>query len=177
MARAGFIQSDMDFKLLVLYIMDHAAAPVTFLQILELALCDAGVDYFSLHQAVGHLVERKNLKLEDDKYSITEKGRRNSAICESGLPASVRRRCDENLLHLNRIMIREQQVQGQVFSNEDGTATVHLQLSDDGGPLLELKILSPSPEAGAEMVSLYKSRPEATYHNMMQLLAAPEENT
>lgn len=52
MARMGFIQDEMDLKLLVLYIMARIAAPITFLQLLELALCDAGVDYFSLTQAV-----------------------------------------------------------------------------------------------------------------------------
>ena len=56
MARMGFIQDEMDLKLLVLYIMARIAAPITFLQLLELALCDAGVDYFSLTQAVEHLV-------------------------------------------------------------------------------------------------------------------------
>ena len=60
MARMGFIQDEMDLKLLVLYIMARIAAPITFLQLLELALCDAGVDYFSLTQAVEHLENRSN---------------------------------------------------------------------------------------------------------------------
>ena len=51
----GFIQDDLDLKLLVLYIMDRTAGPITFLQLFELALCDAGVDYFSLTQAVEHM--------------------------------------------------------------------------------------------------------------------------
>ena len=38
MARMGFIQDEMDLKLLVLYIMARIAAPITFLQLLELAL-------------------------------------------------------------------------------------------------------------------------------------------
>mgnify|MGYP005800795071 FL=1 len=56
MARTGFIQNELDLKLLVLYIMSHAAAPVTFNQLLDVALCDAGVDYFSLTEVVGPLV-------------------------------------------------------------------------------------------------------------------------
>lgn len=88
MARMGFIQDEMDLKLLVLYIMARIAAPITFLQLLELALCDAGVDYFSLTQAVEHLVETEHLSREGERYAITEKGRRNSEICESSLPYS-----------------------------------------------------------------------------------------
>ena len=64
MSRTGFIQNELDLKLLVLYIMARAAAPITFLQLLDLALCDAGVDYFSLTEAVNHLVETEHLAQE-----------------------------------------------------------------------------------------------------------------
>ena len=87
MSRTGFIQNELDLKLLVLYIMARAAAPITFLQLLDLALCDAGVDYFSLTEAVGHMVETGQLERDEEQhYSITDKGRRNSEICESSLP-------------------------------------------------------------------------------------------
>lgn len=36
MSRTGFIQNELDLKLLVLYIMARAAAPITFLQLLDL---------------------------------------------------------------------------------------------------------------------------------------------
>ena len=132
MARMGFIQDEMDLKLLVLYIMARIAAPITFLQLLELALCDAGVDYFSLTQAVEHLVETEHLSREGERYAITEKGRRNSEICESSLPYSVRRRCDDNLVRVNETLMREQQVQGEVLPNPDGTCTVRLRLARGG---------------------------------------------
>ena len=91
MSRTGFIQNELDLKLLVLYIMARAAAPITFLQLPDLALCDAGVDYFSLTEAVNHLVETEHLAQEGDLYSITDKGRRNSEICESSLGCAVMR--------------------------------------------------------------------------------------
>ena len=67
MSRTGYIQSELDLKLLVLYIMARTAAPITFLQLLDLALCDAGVDYFSLTEAVNHLAETEHLSLEGEK--------------------------------------------------------------------------------------------------------------
>ena len=82
----GFIQNELDLKLLVLYIMARVAQPVTFPQLLELALCDAGVDYFSLTQAVEHMVATGQLARDGERYSITEKGKRNSEICQSSLP-------------------------------------------------------------------------------------------
>ena len=88
MARMGFIQDEMDLKLLVLYIMARIAAPITFLQLLELALCDAGVDYFSLTQAVEHLVETEHLSRE----GATPSRRRGGATARS-VRAACHTRC------------------------------------------------------------------------------------
>lgn len=180
MSRTGFIQNEMDLKLLVLYIMDRAVAPITFLQLLDLALCDAGVDYFSLTEAVNHLTETEHLSLNGELYSITEKGRRNIEICQSSLPYSVRLRCDENLVKLNDALMRQAQVQTGLQPNEDGTCTVRLYLADDAGPLMELKLISPSLTQGQTLTSKFQQAPEAIYHEIMALLirhseADPEE--
>ena len=163
MSRTGFIQNELDLKLLVLYIMDRAVAPITFLQLLDLALCDAGVDYFSL-------TETEHLSLNGELYSITEKGRRNIEICQSSLPYSVRLRCDENLVKLNDTLMRQAQVQTGLQPNEDGTCTVRLYLADEAGPLMELKLISPSLAQGQTLTSKFQQSPEAIYHEIMALL-------
>ena len=172
----GFIQDDLDLKLLVLYIMDRAAGPITFLQLFELALCDAGVDYFSLTQAVEHMVATGQLNKEDDRYSITDKGRRNSQICESSLPLSVRLHCDENLVKVNDALRQEAQVQSRVTGNPDGTATLHLILNDMGTPLLRLELLSPDAARADAWGEAFKADPGKFYLAVTKLLEPKEEN-
>ena len=167
MTRMGYIQNDLDLKLLVLYIMNRAAAPITFDQLLELSLCDAGVDYFSLTQAVNHLVETEHLCAQAERYSITEKGRHNCQICEETLPFSVRRRCDENLISLNELLRREAQIRGELLPREDGTFTAHLALDDDAGNLFSLNLLVPSLEQGEQLITRFKSGPEAFYNSLL----------
>ena len=166
----GFIQDDLDLKLLVLYIMDRAAGPITFLQLFELALCDAGVDYFSLTQAVEHMVATGQLTREEDRYAITEKGRRNSQICQDSLPFSVRRRCDENLSALNQALCRQEQVQADLLPNQDGTCLVRLFLADGEGVLMETKLFAPTREAGEAMARRYQEQPEKLYQRLMEFL-------
>ena len=166
----GFIQDDLDLKLLVLYIMDRAAGPITFLQLFELALCDAGGDYFSLAQAVDHMVATGQLTKEEDRYAITEKGRRNSQICEGGLPRSVRRHCDDNLIQVNAALRRESQVRARIMDREDGTATLCLSLEDDSSPLLHLALLSPGREQAERWAEAFQSDPSALYMNVIKLL-------
>ena len=168
----GFIQDDLDLKLLVLYIMDRAAGPITFLQLFELALCDAGVDYFSLAQAVDHMVATGQLTKEEDRYAITEKGRRNSQICEGGLP----RHCDDNLIQVNAALRRESQVRARIMDREDGTATLCLSLEDDSSPLLHLALLSPGREQAERWAEAFQSDPSALYMNVIKLLDKEDTN-
>ena len=91
MARYGFIHDKLDIKFLVLYLTARLAGPVDFATLTDLTMCDAGVDYFDFAEAVSELVKTGHLALEDGCYSITEKGRRDGAACESSLPYSVRR--------------------------------------------------------------------------------------
>lgn len=166
----GFIQDDLDLKLLVLYIMDRAAAPITFLQLFELALCDAGVDYFSLTQAVEHMVATGQLEKEEDRYAITDKGRRNSQICESSLPYSVRLHCDENLVKVNDALRREAQVQARVADNEDGTAVLTLIFQDGDSPLFHLELLAPDRERAAAWSGAFRADPGKFYLSVTRLL-------
>ena len=177
MARMGFIQDEMDLKLLVLYIMARIAAPITFLQLLELALCDAGVDYFSLTQAVEHLVETEHLSREGERYAITEKGRRNSEICETSLPYSIRLRCDKNLTRCNRALRRKNQVKSATELRPNGTYTVSLSLDDDMGNIMDLKLMVPREDMGKLLAARFRRAPEKLYSQIIDLLLnAPDSD-
>ena len=167
----GFIQSELDLKLLVLYIMSRVAGPVTFLQLLELALCDEGVDYFSLTEAVGHMVETGQLERDEEQhYSITDKGRRNSEICESSLPYSVRQRSDRNIAAYNKAALRRAQVQSHVTERENGTYTVTLALRDDVDELMELRLMVADRTTADGLAQRFQQEPEKLYAQMTELL-------
>lgn len=175
MSTVGFIQDELDLKLLVLYIMARTASPVTFLQLLESALCDEGVDYFSLTQAVEHMVETGQLSREGDRYAITEKGRRNSSICESSLPYSVRMHCDENLQKLNEALRQEALLKAEVSDNGDGTCSLELLLNDVGTPLLHLSLLVPNREQARMMAQRFRADPSGFYHKITTLLLQEDD--
>ena len=176
MPPVGFIQSELDLKLLILYIMARTAGPITFLQLLDLALCDAGVDYFSLSQAVDHMVETGQLSKEGERYTITEKGRRNSEICQSSLPYSVRMHCDENLARVNDALRRDAQIQTHTQDNGDGTCILSLEFSDSSSPLLSLSLLAPDRAAALSMAQCFRRDPAAFYHGVISLLHKPEHS-
>lgn len=167
----GFIQDELDLKVLVLYILSKAAGPLLFDQLLDLALCDRGVDYFSLTHVLGHMEATGQLVQEGDRYVITERGRRNSAICETSLPYSVRMHCNENLKEVNRTLRREAQVQTELTENQDGTCVLHLGFDDGDTPLLRLELLTAGRDQGAAMIERFREDPGRIYHGMIQMLS------
>ena len=175
MAPIGFIQNELDLKFLVLYIMARTAGPITFLQLLELALCDAGVDYFSLTKAVEHMVETGQLSKEGDRYSITEKGVRNSQICESSLPYSVKRNCSAQLVKLNGILRRNAQVRAETEPRPEGGYSARMFLDDDGGNLFTLELFCGSQEQANRLAESFKAEPERIYNEVLSALLEHEE--
>ena len=79
----GFIHDELELKFLILYITARLIEPVTFDVILDLAMCDDGVNYFAFSACMDDLVETGHLTKKEGLYAITDKGLRNSEICES----------------------------------------------------------------------------------------------
>lgn len=171
MPRPGFIHDPLDIKLLVLYVMARVGAPVDFSTLTTLSMQDDGVDYFLFAQAVEELVSSGHLLLTDDgRYSITEKGRTNSAVMENFLPSVVRGRCNRALARLNAQLRRDAQVSAEVTTAADGRCQVALGLTDDAGPLLQIALTVPSEAQGRQAAERFQAAPEVALHALLDVL-------
>lgn len=173
----GFIHDKLEIKFLILYIAARVIEPVPFDTMLELTLCDDAIDYFDFSDCLADLVKTEHLTLSDEGlYAITDKGRRNSEICESNLPYSVRQRCDRNLADCNRRLRRKSQVKASSVRRPNGTWTVSLSLSDDMGSVMELDLMMVQEEMARGVEKRFRQSPERLYSQIVNLLLsdAPE---
>lgn len=176
MPRHGFIHESLDVKLLILYIMGRVAAPIDFATLTDLSLCDEGVDYFLFAQAVDQLIESGHLSKGDDGlYAITQKGRTNGGIMESSIPTVVRGRCNRALAKVNATLRRNAQITAQVVEDGPDRCHVELGLSDDAGPLFDLRLTVPSPQQGREIAQGFHDRPEDTFNAILSCLLQESE--
>ena len=167
----GFIQDKLEIKFLILYIAARVEEPAPFDAILDLTLCDDAIDYFDFSECLADLVRTEHLAQDQNGlYSITGKGRRNGAACESSLPYSVRQRCDKNLEEWNRKLRRQRQVKASVEQRPNGTYTVRLQLSDDKGGVMDLKLMVVDQSQAKAVAKRFESSPEELYGQIIQLL-------
>lgn len=171
MAGRGFIHDKLEIKFLILYIAARVVEPVPFDTMLDLTLCDDAIDYFDFSDCLADLVRTDHLTLsEDGLYAITEKGLKNSSICETSLPYSVRLRCDKNLADCNRKLRRKSQVKASTSRRENGTYTVSLSLSDDMGSLMELDLMAAREDMARQLEKRFLSAPERMYSEIMRVL-------
>ena len=167
----GFIHDNLEIKFLILYLAAHLTEPVPFETLLDLALCDDGVGYFDFNQCLRELVATEHLTVtEEGLYAATEKGVRNSKICESGIPYSVRLKCDRNLDACNRALRRKRQVRASWRRHLDGTCTLHLSLDDDLGCVLDVKMAVPREDLAQILADRFRAAPERIYTDFLAIL-------
>ena len=175
----GFIHDQLEIKFLILYITARVIEPIPFETVWDLCMCDEGVDYFDFAECLSDLVETGHLTLsEDGLYAVTDKGLRNSHICESSLPYSVRLRCDRNLASCNRKLRRKSQVKASTEQRPNGAYTVRLELEDDLGSVMDLRLAIPREDMAKALTERFRRSPERLYGEIMRALmsAEPEED-
>lgn len=171
MAGPGFIHDKLEIKFLILYITARVIEPIPFDMVLDLTMCDDGVDYFDFSECLRNLVDTEHLTLSDSGlYAITEKGLRNSRICESSLPYSVRLKCDKNISECNRKLRRKRQVRSSCEKRPNGTYSVHLSLDDDMGSLMDLKLMVVREDMAHILTERFRQTPERLYSEIMDIL-------
>ena len=172
----AFIQDKLEIKFLILYIVSRLTEPVDGADLQDMTMCDEGIDYFDYVECLGDLVKTEHLRVtEDGQYVITEKGRRNSGICESSLPYSVRQLSDRHIAAWNKAAVRRQQVQGRVTPRENGTFTVELRLRDDVDSILHLELTAATEAMARDLADRFRQDPEGVYTRLLSALYPPAE--
>ena len=59
----GFIHDKLEIKFLILYIAARVIEPIPFDTVLDLTMCDDGVDYFDFSECLNDLVKTEHLTL------------------------------------------------------------------------------------------------------------------
>ena len=167
----GFIQDKLEIKFLILYIASRVMEPVPLSGIQELTMIDDGIDYFAFSECLNDLVKTEHLHLTDDGlYAITPKGLKNSEICQSSLPYSVRLRADKELAFYNQELLRRSQVKGRYHRRENGTYTVELSLNDDVDNLMQLQLMVANEEIAKDLKRRFEKDPESLYGKILKSL-------
>ena len=177
MGQVGFITDKLEIKLLILYIASRLVGPAPFEVMQDLSMCDEGVDYFDFSECLADLVRTEHLTLdEDNRYSVTEKGRMNCAACETMLPYSVRMHVEKNIVSHNEQIKRRNLVGARVQPRPQGGYTVTLTLSDELDQLLKMELMITREDMAKDLQRRFQTNAESLYSKILSVFYEDERN-
>ena len=169
MAYHGTLRDELDIKVLMLFILRRLPGSLKGEVLSDLCLEYGRIGYFEYTVYLSELIDAKLVEANGDNYRITEKGDKNCAVVESGLPYSTRMHLEKALKPMADAMRRDNMIGTGHTVGENG-CQVELKLNDGMGEILNLRILCAGEEQARKMESLFRKRAESTYHKIIELL-------
>ena len=177
MQRLGFIHDMLDVLVLILFVMARVGYSVYTQQINELCYQDDCLSYFDVFTAVPEMVASGHLKqLEDDTYTITEKGKADGSLTEDSIAFTVKQRAENAVSRFNRQIRRSSFVKTQILPRESGDFSVIMALDDEMGNLMTLELVAPDQRQAVRLGKLFEKKAEAVYNLTMAELLDEEDD-
>lgn len=172
MSQFGFIHDKLEIKILILFIMKRLPDGIPLDTLAELTLCDDGISYFDFVESVSELCNTSHLELRDELYYITDKGKRNGKITESGIPYSIRRKAERSTHEMANIIRRRGLIKTSSTQSPDGGWMVNLSLSDGKSDIIDMHILAGSESQATTMKKNFKNNAEHIYNSIVEIISA-----
>ncbi len=169
--RFGFIQNEMDLKILILFILSRLPEPVSREELTDVTLlCDGAIGYFDFSECLADLQRTGHIRVEEGCYAVTGKGRENGEATASGLPYSVRVRAEKAASRLSEHLRRNALIKTSREMRVRGGFTVKLSLSDGVGPLISLELLAGDAKQSQAIEANFRKNAEELYLEIVALL-------
>ena len=170
----GFIHEKLEIKILILFILRRLPEPITLVVLTELTMCDDGISYFDFADCVAELVESENLRLEGNKYSLTEKGARSGEITENNLPYTVRMKAEKSTSALRAALNRNAMIKSNHTQNPDGGCTVTLSMSDGIGDIVSIELFAANDRQALDLEKGFRVKAEKIYNMLIEAILDDE---
>ena len=177
MQRLGFIHDMLDVKVLILYVAARVNYPLTSQEVYELCYQDDCLSYFDVCTAIPEMVVSGHLEeVEEGRYAITDKGRRDGEVTADSIAFTVKQRAENAVNRFNRQLRRSSFVKTQIIARETGDFSVIMTLDDEAGNLMTLELVAPDQRQAVRLSRLLEKKAENVYNlTMMELLDDSDE--
>lgn len=175
MQRLGFIHDMMDVKVLILFVAALVEYPVTVQEIYELCYQDDCLSYFDVCTAIPEMVISGHLqKSDDDRYTITEKGRQDGELTADSIAFTVKQRAESAVARFNRKVRRSNFIKTRVIQRDDGETSVIMSLDGDSGNLMTVELAAPDQRQAIRLSKLFEKKADLIYVMIMNELLDAE---
>lgn len=148
--RPGGLTNSTEIRLLLCYLVKNAG-PISRKEIEDALMEEALVNYFEIGSCLDDITKQKLVMLENDRYIITDKGRKVAQELAYDLPRSVRERAVAAVLRSQTWARKEAEYSARISEKNDGHCTIRCTIKALDQELFCLNIGTPD-RLSAELV-------------------------
>ena len=162
------------YKLIILYMLEKANAPLTNTQISVFILEKEYTTYFTLQQALSELVASALVRTESSHnstyYHITPSGTETLSFFPDKISDAIKKDV-LSYLDVNQVELKQEiQILADFYKTTTQGFAAHCQIKERSVPLIDLTIQAGSREQAEAICQNWKKQNEEVYAYLMDLL-------
>ncbi len=164
-------------KIIILYMLDQAAYPLSTSQISDFILNGEYTNYFTLQQSIAELLDSEFIRAENRQtqtfYHLTDEGRESLEFFKGDISPEILADVDTYLKDKDYELKSQALVKAEYYEVTRGEETtshefaVRCQVLEQGTPLIDLTIKVPSENEAREVAENWEKKNQEIYARIM----------
>ena len=162
------------YKLIVLYMLDKVAFPLTQSQISEFVLDKGYTNYLTLQQVISELIETNlvtaHTTLNRTQLTITKEGKDSLGFFEGRIGDAIKQEIIDFFKENSMELRNEVSVVSNYYKSVNGEYEAVLTAKDGDSTLVEIKLSVPTPQIASEICDNWRKRNQEVYQTLTKML-------
>ncbi len=147
------------FKLIIMHMINKVDFPLTNSQISQFFLDNEYTNYFTVQKCLNELIEDDFVFSHENRnttyYHLSAEGRESLKFFESKIPNAIADEVDTFLLENKYELRNEVGTISDYYQSSNGEYTVHCQIKEGTGTIIEINIAAPDKDTASYMCSRF----------------------
>lgn len=160
------------YKLIVLYILNRAAFPITKAQVADFILEEEYMDFFTLQQVFSELTDSQMISAKSVRnrthLAITEQGRETLYFFQSRISSTTKDKINRFFRENELQMRNEVSILSDYYKSTSGEYEAHLSATERNVRLIDITISVPDEETASSICDNWQKKNQAVYQRLIE---------
>ena len=162
------------YKLIVLYMLDRVAFPLTQSQISEFVLDKGYTNYLTLQQVIAELIETNLITatttVNRTQLTITQEGKESLGFFEGRIGDAIKQEIKGYFRENSMELRNEVSVVSNYYKTTNGEYEAILTAKDGASTLVEIKLSVPTPQIATSICDNWNKKNQEVYQTLTKML-------
>ena len=160
------------YKLIVLYMLNRAAFPITKAQVADFILEKEYMDFLTLQQVFSELTDSEMISAKAVRnrthLTITEQGRETLYFFQSRISSTTKEKIDSFFRENELQMRNEVSILSDYYKSTSGEYEAHLSATERNVRLIDITISVPDEETASSICDNWQKKNQAVYQRLIE---------